>query len=56
MIIQYLQDEGYMGSVMTIQDESNVRMTEQLTKINHMKKMKKSILGISFSFFIISTI
>eukprot|EP00026_Physarum_polycephalum_P006258 Phypoly_transcript_06300.p1 GENE.Phypoly_transcript_06300~~Phypoly_transcript_06300.p1 ORF type:complete len:572 (+),score=66.81 Phypoly_transcript_06300:79-1794(+) len=44
MIIQHLQDEGYMGSVMTLQDESNVRQTEQITKINHMKKMKKSIL------------
>jgi hypothetical protein len=46
MIIQHLQDEGYMGSVMTLQDETNVRQTEQITKINHMKKMKKSILGI----------
>lgn len=45
MIIQHLQDEGYMGAVMTLQDEANVRLTEQLTKINHMKKMKKSILG-----------
>ncbi len=53
MIIQYLQEEGYVGSVMTIQDESNVRLTEQLYKMNHMKKMKKSILGIFIYYVVI---
>lgn len=43
--MQYLQDEGYTTSVMTIQDEANVKHSEQLTQIGHLKKMKKAILG-----------
>eukprot|EP01132_Coremiostelium_polycephalum_P009326 gene9326-11436_t len=44
MIIQYLQDEGYTSSLMTIQDEANVKFSEHVYKISQMKKMKKAIL------------
>ncbi|KYR00548.1 hypothetical protein DLAC_02562 [Tieghemostelium lacteum] len=44
MIIQYLQDEGYTASLLTIQDEANVKFSEHVYKISQMKKMKKVIL------------
>ncbi|GAM24710.1 hypothetical protein SAMD00019534_078850, partial [Acytostelium subglobosum LB1] len=44
MIIQYLQDEGYTASLLTVQDEANVKFTEQHYKASRMKKMKKAIL------------
>ncbi|KAN0036022.1 hypothetical protein ACTA71_005320 [Dictyostelium dimigraforme] len=44
MIIQYLQDEGYTASLMTVQDEANVKFNEQVYKISQLKKMKKLIL------------
>ncbi|KAF2068728.1 hypothetical protein CYY_009949 [Polysphondylium violaceum] len=44
MIIQYLQDEGYTSSLLTVQDEANVKFSEHVYKISQMKKMKKAIL------------
>ncbi|KAN0027026.1 hypothetical protein ACTFIU_009706 [Dictyostelium citrinum] len=44
MIIQYLQDEGYTASLLTVQDEANVKFNEHVYKITQMKKMKKAIL------------
>lgn len=44
MIIQYLQDENYSTSVMTLQDEANVKLTEQQNQQGHLKRMKKAIL------------
>ncbi|KAM9964460.1 hypothetical protein ACTFIW_004224 [Dictyostelium discoideum] len=44
MIIQYLQDEGYTASLLTVQDEANVKFNEHVYKIAQMKKMKKAIL------------
>ncbi|CAK9879892.1 unnamed protein product [Sphagnum jensenii] len=44
MIVQYLQDEGYVASIMTIQDEANVRFTEHLKNRSHFKGIKTAIL------------
>eukprot|EP01113_Clastostelium_recurvatum_P035398 TRINITY_DN4932_c0_g1_i4.p1 TRINITY_DN4932_c0_g1~~TRINITY_DN4932_c0_g1_i4.p1 ORF type:complete len:633 (-),score=71.36 TRINITY_DN4932_c0_g1_i4:60-1958(-) len=44
MIMQYLQDEGYNSSVMTLQDEANIKMAEQVQKTILVKKMRKLIL------------
>ncbi len=51
MIVQYLQDEGYVASIMTIQDEANVRFTEHLKNRSHFKGIKTAILGKSIFFF-----
>jgi COMPASS component SWD3 len=45
MIVQYLQDEGYTASIMTIQDEASVRFTENLRNRSHFKRIKAAILG-----------
>lgn len=45
MIVQYLQDEGYVASIMTIQDEASVRFTENLRNRSHFKRIKLAILG-----------
>jgi hypothetical protein len=50
MIVQYLQDEGYVASIMTIQDEANVRFTEHLKNRSHFKGVKTAILGMSILF------
>ncbi len=50
MIVQYLQDEGYVASIMTIQDEANVRFTEHLKNRSHFKGIKTAILGKSILF------
>ena len=44
IVVQYLQGEGYTSSVMTIQDEANVKAKEKLGKRAMMKRMRKSIL------------
>lgn len=44
MIVQYLQDEGYTASIMTIQDEASVRFTENLRNRSHFKRIKAAIL------------
>lgn len=45
MIVQYLQDEGYVASIMTIQDETSVRFAESLRNRSHFKRIKAAILG-----------
>eukprot|EP01135_Chromosphaera_perkinsii_P008304 Nk52_evm1s1253 gene=Nk52_evmTU1s1253 len=44
MIIQYLQNEGYVQSNMVLQDEANVKFAEHRALENQMKRMKKAIL------------
>ena len=44
MILQYLQDEGYPASSMTIQDETNVKLLEQVSQRAHVKRMRRAIL------------
>ena len=44
MILQYLQDEGYTASSMTIQDETNVKLLEQVSQRAHVKRMRRAIL------------
>jgi COMPASS component SWD3 len=46
MIIQYLQDNGYTASYLTIQDETNVKMYDELQQRSHVKAMRAAILGI----------
>lgn len=43
-IIQYLQDEGYNGSAMVIQDEANVKAKNVASKRSQMRRMKRAIL------------
>ena len=45
MILQYMQDEGYTASVMTIQDEANVKLVEQKSQRTQLKRMHNAILG-----------
>ena len=45
MIMQYLADEGYNASQMTIQDESNVKWHEREENTNETRRLKKAILG-----------
>ncbi|KAF9971333.1 hypothetical protein BGZ73_005738 [Actinomortierella ambigua] len=44
MIMQYLIDEGYTASAMTIQDESNVKWHEREENIQETRRLKKAIL------------
>ena len=43
-IIQFLQDEGYYGSSMVVQDETNVKMKNAASKRSQLKRMKRAIL------------
>jgi hypothetical protein len=45
MVVQYLQDSGYTASALTIQDEANVKMYEELEQRVQLKAMRKAILG-----------
>jgi len=45
MIIQYLSDEGYTASKMTVYDESNVKWHEREERVVEVKRLKKAILG-----------
>eukprot|EP01027_Heterolobosea_sp_BB2_P009061 GEZU01013406.1.p1 GENE.GEZU01013406.1~~GEZU01013406.1.p1 ORF type:complete len:568 (+),score=81.26 GEZU01013406.1:190-1893(+) len=45
MIIQYLKNEGYTSSMLTIQDEANVKLKDELSKRKHVHRMKKAILA-----------
>ncbi|KAF9935832.1 hypothetical protein BGZ67_002930 [Mortierella alpina] len=44
MIMQYLSDEGYNASQMTIQDESNVKWHEREENTHETRRLKKAIL------------
>lgn len=43
-IVQYLQDEGYHGSSMVVQDETNVKIRNAANRRSQMKRMKRAIL------------
>lgn len=43
-IIQYLQDEGYTGSSMVLQDETNVKIRNIAAKRSQLRRMKRAIL------------
>jgi COMPASS component SWD3 len=42
--MQYLQEEGYTTSSLTLQDETNVKLAEQQTQRTLFKRMRKAIL------------
>ena len=44
MILQYLQDEGYTASFLTVQDEANVKLAEQQAQRAQLKRTRKAIL------------
>mmetsp|Transcript_42775 Transcript_42775/g.69354 ORF Transcript_42775/g.69354 Transcript_42775/m.69354 type:complete len:631 (-) Transcript_42775:57-1949(-) len=44
MITQYLANEGYHASMMTIQDEAGVKFNEQLSRRTQIKRIKKLIM------------
>lgn len=44
MIMQYLSDEGYHVSRMTLQDEANVKRQAYLEQKQEIKKLKTAIL------------
>eukprot|EP01134_Creolimax_fragrantissima_P007018 CFRG7018T1 len=44
MIIQYLGDEGYVGSKLVLQDEANAKTAERRSFNSQVKKLKRSIL------------
>ncbi len=50
MIIQYLKDNNYTSSFLTIQDEASVKMYDELDQRSHLKDMKKAVLGNPSSF------
>lgn len=49
MIMQYLANEGYNASQMTIQDEANVKWHEREENTNETRRLKKAILGMRTS-------
>ena len=44
MILQYLQDEGYSASFLTVQDEANIKLAEQQGQRAQLKRARKAIL------------
>lgn len=45
MVIQYLHDNDYVASFLTLQDEANVKVVEQLQQRAQVKAMGVAILG-----------
>ena len=45
MILQYLQEEGYAASFVTIQDETNVKLAEQRTHHPRQQRRERIALG-----------
>lgn len=45
MILQYLQDEGYHSSRMTLSDEANWKQAELEDQQMDLRRMRKAILG-----------
>lgn len=43
-VIQYLQDEGYAGSAMVVQDEANVKAKNIAAKRSQLRRMKRAII------------
>eukprot|EP00899_Mesostigma_viride_P000063 jgi/Mesvir1/10057/Mv12126-RA.1 len=44
MILQYLQNEGYTASMVTIQDEANVKAGEEASKRSRVRRLKNAVL------------
>lgn len=44
VVIQYLQDEGYHGSALVVQDEANVKAKHLQSKRSQLRRMKRAIL------------
>ena len=40
MILQYLQDEGYTASFLTVQDEANLKLAEQQGQRAQLKRVR----------------
>jgi COMPASS component SWD3 len=45
IIIQYLQDEGYLGSALILQDEANVKMKNTSSKRSQLRRIKRAIMS-----------
>ena len=45
MIAQYLNDEGYVASKMTVLDEANIKLEEREERVMDIKRLKKAIMG-----------
>jgi COMPASS component SWD3 len=45
VIIQYLQDEGYMGSALIVQDEANVKMKNTSSKRSQLRRIKRAVMS-----------
>ncbi|XXQ34984.1 WD40 repeat-containing protein SMU1 [Plasmodiophora brassicae] len=43
LIIQYLRDEGYMASMLTVQDETNVKIAESAQRRARIRRLQSSI-------------
>jgi COMPASS component SWD3 len=43
VIVQYLQDEGYMASSLIVQDEANVKMKNTSNKRSQLRRMRRAI-------------
>jgi len=56
MITQYLNDEGYHSSKMTLLDEANVKWHEKEDQQQDAKRLKKSILGMIVFIFLVNNI
>ena len=44
LILQYLQDEGYTTSFLTMQDETKIKLAEKQTQRSYFKRMRKAVL------------
>lgn len=45
LILQFLQDEGFTTSFLTMQDETKIKLAEKQTQRSYFKRMRKAILG-----------
>lgn len=45
MIVQYLEDEEYTTSMMTVQDEANVKISANTKRRKRIRRLQASILG-----------
>ena len=45
VITQYLSDEGYHSSILTLMDEANMIWQEHEERSTEVKKMKRALLG-----------
>eukprot|EP00474_Spongospora_subterranea_P000274 CRZ00732.1 hypothetical protein [Spongospora subterranea] len=43
LLIQFLRDEGYVSSMLTLQDEANVKISEGIQKMNRIRQIQTAI-------------